>query len=86
MTAGTRPEGFPEFLSEIREASILAVQSIERYDDRVYIPALIMALVSTARLLAEENEIPFSDMVCMITEGMQALSNDYLREESRYGN
>jgi|GEM_PF-5525203 hypothetical protein len=80
MSAGVRPEGFGEYMDTIRDASVTVIQSLGEYEQKVVVPALIMALVSACRSIADEEEAPsFEVMVSLIHEGIDSLANDFLK-------
>ena len=81
MSAGVQPEGFENFMLDIRDASIHAVQMLGEYDDKVMLPALMMALASVIRLYVEEGRFESMEFgMNMVHEGLDALASDYKRE------
>lgn len=87
MSAGARPEGFDGYMTTIREASVEVLQTLSDQEQRIWIPALIMSIVSVAKQYSEENEgLDFEAMVSLVHEGIDALTNDFIREELANGN
>lgn len=81
MSAGVQPEGFENYMADIRGASIRAVQVLGGYDDRIMIPSLIMALVSVVKIHVDEGRIPSMEFgINLVHEGIEALSDDYKRQ------
>lgn len=81
MSAGVQPEGFGNYMQDVRDASIRAVQVLGDYDQRVMLPALMMALVSVVRIHVEEGN--FESMAFgmnIVHEGVDALAEDYVRD------
>lgn len=87
MSAGVLPEGMENFMADIREASVVALQSIYEYDRRVVMPALIMSLVSFVAAAVDDGS--FEDMqqgMDLIHNGLDALVIDFLNERDGLDN
>ena len=82
MSAGVQPEGFENYMLDVRAASIHTLQMLnEEYDQKVIIPALIMALTSIVRMHVGEGR--FENMehgMNIVHEGLYALSDDVKRD------
>lgn len=87
MSAGVLPEGMGNFMADVREASVLALQSMEEYDRRVIAPALIMSLVSF--IAAGVDDGTFEDIqegMDFIHTGLDALAIDFFNERDGLDN
>lgn len=81
MSAGVKPEGFENYMLDVRDASIHAVQALNEYDQKVMIPALITALASVVRIYVEEGRFESMDFgINMVHDGLDALVSDYKRD------
>ena len=77
MSAGVQPEGFENYMLDVRDASIHAVQALGGYDDKVMLPALMMAIVSVVRIYVDEGRFESMDFgMGIVNEGMTALASD----------
>jgi len=86
MSAGLSPEGFQDYVGQIRLVAEEVLEVIEEYPIRMAAPSLIMAMVSVALGLAEEHGTDFSDHIKMMQEGLATLASDVKREENAHGN
>jgi len=87
MSAGVLPEGMENFMAEVREASVLALQSMGDYDNRVIAPALIMGLVSFVAAGVDDGS--FEDIqqgMDFIHNGLDALAIDFFNERDGLDN
>lgn len=81
MSAGVKPEGFENYMLDVRDASIHAVQALGEYDQKVMIPALIMALASVVRMYVEEGRFESMEFgINMVHDGLDSLASDYGRD------
>lgn len=81
MSAGVQPEGFDNYMMDVRDASVRAVQVLGEYDDKVMIPALIMALVSVVRIYVDEGRFEsMSFGMGIVNDGLKALASDHVRD------
>lgn len=81
MSAGVMPEGFENYMLDVRDASIHAVQVLGEYDDAVMIPALLMALSSVIRLYVDEGRFESMEFGMMVVhDGLEALAIDHNRD------
>jgi hypothetical protein len=81
MSAGVKPEGFDNYVLDVRDASTHVLHTLVDYDQKVMLPALMMALVSIVRFQVEEHH--FSSMahgMSIVEEGLRSLSSDAARE------
>lgn len=84
MSAGVHPEGFDQYMEQVKEGALSVTQALHEVDQRVWIPSLIMAMVSIGRAHADESngEMQFEDMVLLMHGGIDALARDMMREMS----
>ncbi len=81
MSAGVKPEGFENFMADVHDASIHAIQTLGEYDDKIMLPALMMALASVIRLYVEEGRFESMEFgMNMVHEGLDALFTDHKRD------
>ena len=81
MSAGVMPEGFENYMLDVRDASIHAVQALGEYEDAVMIPALIMALSSVIRLYVDEGRFESMDFgMGVVNAGITELAHDHKRD------
>jgi hypothetical protein len=81
MSAGVKPEGFENYMLDVRDASIHAVQALGGYDDKVMLPALMMAIVSVVRIYVDEGRFESMDFgMGVVSEGMTALAGDHKKD------
>lgn len=81
MSAGVQPEGFQNYLRDVHDASIHAVQMLGEYDEKIMLPALIMALTSVVRIYVEEGRFKNMEFgMSIVHQGLDALANDYKRD------
>jgi hypothetical protein len=81
MSAGVKPEGFDNFMLDVRDASVHARQTLEEYDDKVMIPALIMSLASIIRTYVDEGRFESMEFgLNLVHEGLCALVTDHIRD------
>jgi hypothetical protein len=66
---------------DVRDASIHAVQALGGYDDKVMLPALMMAIVSVVRIYVDEGRFESMDFgMGIVNEGMTALASDHKKD------
>ena len=81
MSAGVQPEGFENYMLDVRDASIHAVQALGGYDDKVMLPALMMAIVSVVRIYVDEGRFESMEFgMGVVNDGMTALASDHKRD------
>lgn len=81
MNAGVQPEGFENYMLDVRDASIHAVQVLGEYDQQVMIPALLMAIVSVVRIYVDEGRFESMEFgMGIVNEGLKALASDHVRD------
>lgn len=81
MSAGVQPEGFTNYMLDVHTAAIHAIRAVGEYDQKVMIPALIMALTSVVKIYVEEGRFESMDFgINLVHEGLDALADDYKRE------
>jgi hypothetical protein len=81
MSAGVQPEGFENYMLDVRDASIHAVQALGGYDDKVMLPALMMAIVSVVRIYVDEGRFESMDFgMKIVNDGMAELVSDHKKD------
>jgi hypothetical protein len=81
MSAGVKPEGFENYMADVHDASIHAIQVLGEYDQKVMIPALIMALSSVVRIYVDEGRFESMEHgMSLVHEGLKALVTDHKRD------
>jgi hypothetical protein len=81
MSAGVMPEGFENYMLDVRDASIHAVQALGEYDDKVMLPALMMAIVSVVRIYVDEGKFESMDFgMGVVNAGITELAHDHKRD------
>jgi hypothetical protein len=81
MSAGVMPEGFENYMLDVRDASIHAVQALGGYDDKVMLPALMMAIVSVVRIYVDEGKFESMDFgMGVVNAGITELAHDHKRD------
>ena len=81
MSAGVMPEGFENYMLDVRDASIHAVQALGEYDDKVMLPALMMAIVSVVRIYVDEGKFVSMDFgMGVVNAGITELAHDHKRD------
>ncbi len=87
MSAGVQPEGFDNYMLDVRDASVYVVQALGEYDQKVIIPALIMALTSVVRIYVDEGRFESMEQgMSIIQEGLRALTSDHVRSSEGLDN
>jgi hypothetical protein len=81
MSAGVKPEGFENYMLDVHDASIHAVQALGEYDDKVMLPALLMAVASVVRIYVDEGRFESLEFgMDVVHEGLKSLSADHKRD------
>jgi hypothetical protein len=81
MSGGVKPEGFENYMADVHDASTYAIQMLGEYDQKVMIPALIMALASIVRIYVDEGRFESMEFgMNMVHEGLDALAIDHNRD------
>lgn len=81
MSAGVKPEGFENYMADVHDASIHAIQVLGEYDQKVMVPALIMALSSVVRIYVDEGRFESMEQgMSLVHEGLKALVTDHKRD------
>ena len=86
MSAGIAPEGFNNYVDQIKEVADELLEVIEGYPIKMAAPSLIMAIVLVAAALSEEFGTDFMGHINIMKEGIDALASDVNRQENKHGN
>ena len=81
MSAGVQPEGFENYMLDVRDASIHAALALGGFDDKVMLPALMMAIVSVVRIYVDEGRFESMEFgMGVVNDGMTALASDHKKD------
>ena len=87
MSASTSPECFESYVEQVKYAGATALGALKEFPSQMHVPALIMALVTATKKMADQNEDrEFSAYVSLVHEGIDALANDYTERSNKNGN
>lgn len=81
MSAGVQPEGFNNFMLDVRDASIHAVHALDEYDQKIMLPALVAAIGAVIRIHVEAGRFESMEHgMEVVFDGLRALVKDHTRD------